>query len=136
MDDRVADERREDGADVFAHHEIGDLVEIGRFAIDDDQFRAVLFGYQTESGRGPDHERCAYRDEKVARQRELARTPHCRIGHRLAERDGRGLDIAAACGTIGRAAIPRLHVPAHPRQLIALVAIQAQAHRSYCREAR
>ena len=87
-----------------AHDEIGDVVELGRLAIDDDEPRAVALGHQRKAGRRPDHQRRADGEEEIAGERQLLGAAHGGLRHGLAERDGRGLDVAAAVRAIGRAA--------------------------------
>ena len=52
MDDKA----RQDRADVGMNHEIGEIVEVRRLAIEDDQFGTVALGHQREAGRGPHHQ--------------------------------------------------------------------------------
>jgi hypothetical protein len=44
-------------ADLVAHHEVGQVIEVGRLAIEDDQPRAVLFRSNREGCGRIDHER-------------------------------------------------------------------------------
>ena len=69
-------------------------------------------------------------DEPIARkrsqpQRQLLGAPHRGLRHRLAERDRRGLDVAAAGGPRRRAAFRGVETLLDPRQLIARRAIEA-----------
>jgi hypothetical protein len=41
----VGDERAERIADVVPYDQIGEIIELGRFAIDDHESRAVPFGH-------------------------------------------------------------------------------------------
>src|ERR1700722_777005 len=53
----------EHGPDILAHDQVGDFVEFGRLAIDDDKTRAITLCHQGEAGRRPDQERGADRQE-------------------------------------------------------------------------
>jgi hypothetical protein len=81
----MADEWREHGADISANHEIGDIIEIGRFAIDDRQSRAVSFGEQGESGCRPNDERRSDCEKKITVKGQLFGTPQRDLRHRLSE---------------------------------------------------
>ena len=50
-------ERFENCSYVLAHNKIGDLIEIGGFAIDDDEHGAAALRQERKSGRGPNHKR-------------------------------------------------------------------------------
>ena len=96
------------------------------FAIDDDQPGAVALGHQRKPAAGQ-----TTSDEPIARNRSQASVsacgaPHRVFRHRLTERDGRGLDEAAARRAIRRAAVGRVQALAHPRQFVALLAIEAE----------
>ena len=56
---------------MMANDKIGDLIEIGRLAVEYDEPRAVLLGQHRESGRGPHHERGPDGKEQVALRRVL-----------------------------------------------------------------
>ena len=113
------DEWRQDRSDVLAHHEVGHIVELRRLAIDDHEPRAVPFGDQWKSGGRPDDQRRPDRQEQIAVERELLGTAHLALGHRLPERNGRGLDISTAVRAIGRATrLRRMNALLHPRQFV------------------
>src|ERR1700739_809251 len=103
------DERLQNRADVLTHDEIGRGVEIGWLAIDDDETRAVALGHQRKAGCRPNLQRRTDRQEQIATERQLFGAPHGRLWHRLAERNGRRLDKAAAAWAIGRAAVASVH---------------------------
>jgi len=73
------------GPDVLADHEIGNIIEIGRLAIDNHQMRAISFCHQRKSGCGPHDQRGANRQEEVAAEREFLRATHGALRHRLSE---------------------------------------------------
>src|ERR1700730_476335 len=52
----VDDEGRKHGSDVLVYDNVGNLIEFGRFAIDNHQTSAVSFGEQGESGGRPHHQ--------------------------------------------------------------------------------
>ena len=81
----MSDERRQHVADVMVHDQVGDVLELGRIAVDDDEARAVAFGHQRETGGRPDDQLGTNRDEKIARFCKLLRPTHGDVGHRLAE---------------------------------------------------
>ena len=62
----MRNEGRENVTDVVVHNEIGNVVELGRVARDDDKTCTVAFGNEREAGRRPDHQRRTDRDEKIA----------------------------------------------------------------------
>ena len=87
----------------LADDEIGDVVELGRLAVEDDEPRAVAsWPCSGKSGRRPDHERRADREKQIAGQRQRFGAPHRRLRHRLAEGDRRRLDVAAAVRAVRR----------------------------------
>src|SRR6202040_2067480 len=97
------DERLQHRADVLTHHKVGNVVELGRLAVDDHKLGAVALRHQRESGRRPDQERRTDRQKQIAMKRKVLGALHGGIGPRLTERYGGGLDVAAAA-TVGRAA--------------------------------
>src|SRR5580693_2981432 len=50
------DEGFQHRADVLAHDDVGDVIELGRLTIDDDKPRTVALRQQRESGRRPHQE--------------------------------------------------------------------------------
>src|SRR5580692_6859217 len=122
------DEGLQHRADVLTHHEVGNIVELGRFAIDDCELRAVALRHQWKAGRRPDQERRADRQKQIAMKRKVLGTLHGGIGHRLTERYGGGLDVAAAAA-VRRAAVPA----AAPRQARSAHCSRGRWQRSYCR---
>src|SRR5262249_47316804 len=117
-------ERLQDRSDVIANHKIGDFVEIGCFPVYDHELGTAALRQKREPGGRPNHQRRADGDERVAGLRQVLRWAPLRLGHRLPERDRGRLYIAAASGTVGRAAVSRLHALSHPRELVALGAIE------------
>src|SRR5262249_48615380 len=65
------DEGRQRRSDVLAHHQVGDVVEFGRFAVDDAKPRPVAFGHERESRGRPYDQRRADGEKEVARERQL-----------------------------------------------------------------
>src|SRR5271156_4415941 len=57
------DQRCEHRANVLTHNEIGNGVKLGRFAIDDDETRAMTFGQQRKSRGRPNNKRRTDRQE-------------------------------------------------------------------------
>src|SRR5215469_15082162 len=57
--------------DVVADDEVGDVVELGRFAIENDQSCAIALGHQGESRRRPYHQRGTDREKQIALQRKF-----------------------------------------------------------------
>ena len=106
-----------------ANDEIGEIVEFGRLAIDDDELRAVALRHQRKSRRRPHHQRRADREIEIGRHRQRFGVTHRRFRHRLAERDRRGLDIAVAFDAFGRAA-GLIEALLHPFEFVALAAIE------------
>src|SRR5579864_4873527 len=123
--DLVDDEGFEHRADVLTYDKVGDVVELGRLAIDDDEAGAAALRQQRKAGRRPDHEGGADRQKQIAMKRKVLGALHCGIGHRLAERYGRGLDVAAAARAVGRAAVRGIHALPHPGEFVAFIAIEA-----------
>ena len=66
LSESVGDEGSEHVADVFAYHQVGEIVEVGRVAIDDDESRAGALRRQRKSRRRPYDERRADSEEKAA----------------------------------------------------------------------
>src|SRR5580692_6067979 len=97
----VRDEGFEHRSDVLTHDKVGNVVELGRLAIDDDKLGAVALRHQRKAGRRPDQERRADRQKQIAMKRKVLGALHCGIGHGLTERNGCGLDIAAAARAVG-----------------------------------
>src|SRR6202166_2908910 len=102
------DEGLEHRADVLTHHKVGNIVELGRLAIDDRKLRAVALRHQGKAGRRPDQERRADRQKQIAMKRKVLGALHCGIGHGLTERYGGGLDVAATAA-VRRAGVRRIH---------------------------
>src|SRR5580704_18073401 len=118
------DEGLQHRADVLAHDKVGNIVELGRLAIDDRKLRAVALRHQRKAGRRPDQERRTDRQKQIAMKRKVLGALHCGIGHGLTERNGGGLDEAAAAA-VGRTAIRCIHPLPHPGELVARVAVEA-----------
>src|SRR3984885_13505807 len=114
------DEGLQHRADVLTHHKVGNVVELGRLAVDDHKFCAVALCHQWKAARGPDQERRADRQKQIAMKRKVLGALHCGIGHGLTERYGGGLDVAAAAA-VRRTAVARIHPLPHPGELIARV---------------
>src|SRR5277367_4548498 len=121
---RDADRGAEGLADGAVEHEISEAVEPGRLAVNDDQRGAVALSQFRESGGGIDHERGTGDDEQIGGEGFALRALHRRGRHRLAERDRRGLDEAAA-SVAKRGGLGALERKAQRRQLVALRAIEA-----------
>src|SRR5271165_4464805 len=83
-------------ADRPVEYEIGDRVEAGRLAVDDDQCGTVALGQFREPGRRIDDERGAGDDEQIGGARLDLGAPHRLDRHRLAEGDRCSLDPAPA----------------------------------------
>src|ERR1700681_222993 len=109
----MRDEGLQHRADVLTHHKVGNVVELGRLAIDDRKFCAVAFRHQRQAGRRPDQERRTDRQKQIAMKRKVLGALHCGFGHGLTERNGRGLDVAAAAA-VGRAADRGIDPLPHP----------------------
>ena len=107
-----------------ANDKIGDVVELCRLAVDDDERGAVALGHQRESGRRPHHQRRADGEKQVAAARQFFGPAHRLPRHRLAERHRRRLDEAAA-GAIRRVAAVALEPRAHRLDLVADAAVEA-----------
>src|SRR5580692_18303 len=120
------DEGLQQRADVLTHHKIGNFVELGRLTIDDCKLCAVALRHQRKAGRRPDQERRSDRQKQIAMKRKVLGALHCGIGHGLAERNGRGLDVAAAAA-VRRTAVRRVHPLPHPGELVARIAVEAQS---------
>src|SRR5262249_37898847 len=59
-------EGREHGTDVFAHDEVGDVVELGRISVDNCKPRAIALRHEGESGRRPHDQGRSDRHEQIA----------------------------------------------------------------------
>ena len=101
-------------ADVLTHDEIGDVVEVGRLAIDDDKRAPLRFASSGNpaAGQTTSEEPIARKDRSRASSSSARRIALVR--HRLPERDGRGLDVAAAVRAIRRAPSPASKRSLHP----------------------
>src|SRR5262249_15201516 len=122
----VNDERRQHRSDVFANDKVGNFIEFGRFAIDYRQMGAVSFGQQGESGGRQVHERGADCEKKITVKSQLLGAAHLPLGHRLAERDRRGLDRTAAVGAIRRTLAGLRELLPHPGELVSPAAVEAR----------
>src|SRR5262249_12096227 len=80
-----------------------------------------------KSGGGPHHQRGTDREKKITVKSELLGTAHFALGHRLAEGNRRGLDMAAAIAAIRRTLAALDELPAHPGELVALAAAETQS---------
>src|SRR5690242_13783969 len=120
----MRDERPERVADVLADDKIGNFIEFSRLAVDDDKSRTTSFCVQRKSRRGPDDKRGADRNEKITTGAQRLGTAHLLLRHRLAEGYSRCLDIAAAVA-IGRVSLRRIEFLFHPKEFVALLAIEA-----------
>src|SRR6202035_1165519 len=120
------DEGLEHRADVLTHHKVGNIVELGRLAIDDHKLRAIALRRQRKAGCRPDQERRTDRQKQIAMKRKVLGALHCGIGHGLTKGNGRGLDVAAAAA-VGRTAIRCIHPLPHPGELVARVAVEARS---------
>src|SRR6202030_2807745 len=118
------DEGLQHRADILTHDEIGNVVELGRLAVDDGKLCAVALRQQRKAGRRPDQKRRSDRQKQIAMKRKVLGALHCGIGHGLTERYGRGLDVAAAAA-VRRTAVRCIHALPHPGELIARVAVEA-----------
>ena len=94
------------GADFAVYDEVGDAVEVGGLAIQDDEGGAGLLGEYWQPGGGVDDERRADGEEEVAGQRLALRALHLVLRHRLAEGDRRRLDRRSAERAGGRHGVP------------------------------
>src|SRR5262249_29524249 len=111
-------------ADFGVHREVGQLVLLGRLTVDDDEARAVVFGQDWETGSRVDHQRAAEHDKQVCRQGQLVRPFHGSLWHGLPERDGCGLDHAAA-GCAERQPFVDREDLLHPIEFVAATAVEA-----------
>src|SRR6476646_7520538 len=87
-------------ADVVPYDQIGEIIELGRFAIDDHESRAVPFGHQRKTGRRPHDQRRTNCQKKVAAPGQFLGSLHRVRWHCLPERNSRGFDVAPA-GAVG-----------------------------------
>jgi hypothetical protein len=62
----IANERTECFPNIVPYHEIGEVILVGRFAIDDHQARAAILGHQRKSGRRPNYKRRSDRKKQIA----------------------------------------------------------------------
>ena len=69
----MRDEGLEHRADVLTHDKVGNIVELGRLAIDDRKLRAVALGQQRKAGRRPNQERRTDRQKQIAMKRKIGR---------------------------------------------------------------
>ena len=60
-------------ADVVIYYQIRNLIELGRFAIDDDECRAIAFGHERKTRRRPHHQRRADGEKQIALLGVIAR---------------------------------------------------------------
>ena len=67
----ITDEGTQGFPDVMADHEVGDIILIGRLAIDDHELCAAILCHQGKTGGRPHHQRRADRQKQVAMLREL-----------------------------------------------------------------
>ena len=67
------------------HDQIGDFVELGGFAIDDNESRTAAFGHKWETGRRPYHQRGPNGEKQVTTPRQFLSTLHCLWRHGLTE---------------------------------------------------
>ena len=108
----------------FAHDQIGEVIELGRFAIDDHESRAVPFSHQRETRRRPHDQRGTNCQKKVAASGQFLGSLHRVRWHRLPERNSRGFDVAAA-GAVGRHVRRRFKFFPDPGQFVAPGAVEA-----------
>src|SRR5262249_43511370 len=121
----VDDERRKYRSDVLAYDNVGNFIEIGRFAIDNHQTSAVSFGEQGESRGRPYHQRRADGQKKITDTLQLCGAPLSALRHRRTKENRRRFVVPAAIGAIGRAVARIGELLTHPRQFVALAARQA-----------
>ena len=79
----MGDEGSERLSDVLTDNKIGDVVEIGRLAVDNHESCAVSLRMQWKPGGRPHHQRGSDRDEEVASGTQLLRSLHFALRHRL-----------------------------------------------------
>ena len=97
--------------------------------------RAVALGHQRKSRRRPHHQRRADGEKQIAIAGQLLGPLHRRGRHRLPERHGGGLDVAAA-GAIGRVLAGGLEFFAEPTAIRSADRIPGTRRRWYCRAIR
>ena len=90
----MSDEGGERVADVETDDEIGEFVELGRLAVDDDEGRAIALGHRRKTGRRPHDKRRADHEKQIAVARQSLGASHRRFRHGLTERHRRRLDEA------------------------------------------
>ena len=100
----VAYERPKRFPDIVPDDQIGDVILLGRFVVDNHQFGAAVLGHHRKAGGRPDHQRRSDRDKQVAMLGKFSGAAHRVFRHRLPERNGGGLYRLVADGAVGRAA--------------------------------
>ena len=111
-------------------HQVGDVVEIGRVSVQNDEACAALLGEDGKTRSRVDDEGRPDGDEEVGRDGRLFRGAHRRFGHRLPERNGGGFDEPAALGASGRF-FRSLEFDANLGELVAAPAVEAgRVHRA------
>src|SRR5262249_47265889 len=92
----VGDEGFERPPDVRADDEIGQIVEIGRVAVENDKACPAALSQKWNPRCRPHHKRRADRQKQIAGAGKRFGATHGRLRHRLAKRDRRCFDVAAA----------------------------------------
>src|SRR5436305_9734376 len=125
----IPDKRAKRFPDILADYQIGNVVLLGRLIVDDHQSGAAVFRHQRKAGGRPDHKGRSDRKKEVAMLGKFGGPTHRVIGHRLAERDGGGLDRFVAHHAIRSAAIS-FEAPLDPAKIVIPAATDATRIRS------